>query len=113
MLESWVLAGDAAPPRRFLAAIAIQNLGGEPRLRGGQAETPAQIYLEPPPVELGVVHRDNVDGSPHADPRNNRQPGFGSKRYHHHLEGQPAETARDREFAAGARQARARFARMR
>lgn len=91
--------GDAAPPRGCLAAIAI--LGGDPRLRGGQAETAAQIYLEPPPVELGVVRRDNGDGSPHADLRNIREPGFGSNRCHRHLEGRSAEIARDGEFAAG------------
>jgi hypothetical protein len=53
MLESWVLAVASEMPRRRLAAMAIQNVGGEIRLRGGQAEPAAQIYLEPPAVELG------------------------------------------------------------
>jgi hypothetical protein len=94
--------GDAAPPRGCLAAMAMQNLGGEPRFRGGQAETAAQIYFSPPPVAIGVVHRDNGDGRPHADLRNMRELDFGSKRCHRHLKGRSAEIARDREFAAGA-----------
>jgi hypothetical protein len=72
---SEVLAVASEMPRR--RAVALRPfLGGDPRLRGGQAETAAQIYLEPPPVELGVVRRDNGDGSPHADLRNIRQPGL-------------------------------------
>jgi hypothetical protein len=39
--------------------------------------------------------------APRGDPRNIREPGFGSKRRHPHLEGRSAEIARDREFAAG------------
>ena len=66
MLERWGSGrrvGDAAPPRSSDAAVPFQNLGGQPRLRGGQAEAVAQIDLPPPAVNIGVTYRDDRDGS--------------------------------------------------
>ncbi len=79
--------GDAAPPRGGRTAVPFQNLGGQPRLRGGQAEVAAQINLLPPAVDIRVTHRDDRDGSPDADPGNIRKPGLGAQRRHRQMEG--------------------------
>jgi hypothetical protein len=46
----------AAPPR---AAVALEDLGGEPGFGAGQAKTAVQILGKLPPAGLGINHRDN------------------------------------------------------
>ena len=51
--------GNTAAPRRRRAAVALENLGGEPRFGAGQAKPVVQILGKLPPAGLGINHRDN------------------------------------------------------
>ena len=59
MLESCARAVATKIPRRRRAAIALEDLGGEPGFGAGQAKTAVQILGKLPPAGLGINHRDN------------------------------------------------------
>ena len=50
---------NTAPLRRRRAAVAFEDLGGEPGFGAGQAKTVVQILGKLPPAGLGIIHRDN------------------------------------------------------
>jgi hypothetical protein len=50
---------NTAPPRRRRAAVALEDLGGEPGFGAGQAKTAVQILRKLPLAGLGINYRDN------------------------------------------------------
>jgi hypothetical protein len=50
---------NTAPPRRRRAAVALEDLGGEPGFGAGQAKTLVQILRKLTPAGFGINHRHN------------------------------------------------------